>query len=216
MTKKGRKLILVRKDLLEKAASITAKEGRTMFAFTNEIFENAIKAHDMETTLEEIIELYSYIVLGKTVGLAILPSALIDYMLNELYRSDTEDLMAEARKSGVWFGKSLLVKFSKERVLNILQELIKKYIWHSLDLSITERDETVDLRCISPTLSQEKTQVISEFIKGAFDALNYKLVKDNCFRGIISMTFRLSSTKPSVEEDKIGSDSSIQVYVSTE
>lgn len=37
--RKGRKLILIRSDLLEKIAEITAKEGKTMYGFTNEVFE---------------------------------------------------------------------------------------------------------------------------------------------------------------------------------
>jgi len=43
MTKK-KKLILTRMDLLEKAAEICAKEGKTVFAFTNQVFEKCIKS----------------------------------------------------------------------------------------------------------------------------------------------------------------------------
>lgn len=193
MTKKKRKLILIRNDLLEKAAKITAKEGKTMFAFTNETFENAIKAYDMQTNLNEILELYSSVKLGKSVGMVMLPATLLDYMLEKLYNSDRKNMIDNAYKSGVWLGRCLLIKFPETEVTKTLENIIKKYMWDSLDLSITDRNETVELRCVSPALSKEKTEVIFKFIEGTFNALNYKVIENNCFRGIISMKLERSS-----------------------
>ncbi|MGD8565196.1 MAG: hypothetical protein PVF96_02480 [Candidatus Bathyarchaeota archaeon] len=190
MTKKGRKLILVRKDLLEEAAKITAKEGKTMFAFTNEVFDNALKAHNMETNLAEVLESYALLRLGKNIGLTALPSVLLEYMLKELYKSDKINLIDEAYKSGLWFGKCMSVKFPEDDVIQTFNDIIKKYMWHSLDLSVNQKDESVELRCLSPTMSKENTEVIYGFIKGAFESFEYKLVKNTCSRGIIQMKFK--------------------------
>ena len=191
---KGRKLILVRTDLLEKAIKECSKQGKTMFAFTNQIFESALKAYEMETDLEEILEFYSFVKLGKNLGVAMLPSSLINYMLETLYKLDRENLIAKAYESGLWFGKCLLLKFPEENVTEKLEGILKKYMWHSLDLTITNKGDTIELNCISPILSEEKTHVISKFIEGAFQAFNYEVVKNSCFRGIISM--ELKNWKP--------------------
>jgi len=191
---KGRKLILVRSDLLEQAIKQCSKEGKTMFAFTNQIFENALKAYEMQTSPEELLEFYTLVKLGESAGIAMLPSTLIDYMLEKLYQSDKKNLMAKTYESGLWFGKCLLVKFPEQEVVKKLENILRRYIWHSLDLTITNKNDKVELKCISPMLSVEKTEVISKFIEGTFDALGYKLSKSNHFRGIISMEFKRPQT----------------------
>lgn len=195
MPKKGRKLILVREDLLQEASKITAKEGQTMFAFTNKVFEYALKVHDMQTDLEEVLELFSIMKLGNDLGLAILPTRLLDYMIRELCILDRENLFDEAYKSGIWFGRCLLIKFPEEETIKTLDNVLKKYIWQSLDLSISEKNGKVELKCVSPTLSEEKTRVIFTFLQGIFNALEYRLIKNNCFKGIIQMKFERSMTK---------------------
>lgn len=195
MPKKGRKLILVREDLLQRASKITAKEGKTMFAFTNQVFEDALRAHEMHTDLREVLELHSIMMLGNDLGLAILPSKLLDYMVMKLHNLDRENLVNEAHKAGTWFGKCLLVKFPEEETIKTLESIMKKYMWHSLDLSIKDEIGRVELKCVSPTLSKEKTEVIFEFILGVFEALDYDLIEDNCLRGIIHMSFERTQTK---------------------
>jgi hypothetical protein len=195
MTRKDRKLILVRKDLLDEAAKITAKEGKTMFAFTNEVFRNALKAHEMQTNLREILEVYSILKLGKNIGLTIIPSTLLDYMLKSLFKSDNKDLIEEAHKCGTWFGKCLHVKFPEEEVIKTLRNIMKKYMWDSLDLSITDKGGTVELKCVSPTLSEEKTEVIFKFIQGTFEALDYRVIGNNCLRGIIHMSLEHAASE---------------------
>ncbi len=193
MPKKGRKLILVREDLLQKASKITAKEGKTMFAFTNKLFENALKAHDMQTDLDEVLELYAIMMLGDDLGLAVLPSRLLDYMVNNLHNSDRENLMYEAHKAGIWFGRCLRVKFPEEEIIETFENIMKKYMWRSVDLDVIGGNGTVELKCVSPTLSEDKTEVLFDFILGFFEALDYRLTSENCVRGIIQMCFNHSS-----------------------
>ncbi len=195
MTKKGRKLILVRSDLLEKVAQITAREGKTTFAFTNETFQNAIKAYDMQTSLEEILEVYSLLTLGRKLGITMLPTTLVDYMLNSLSKSHRKDLLDRAYESGTWFGKCLTIKLEETETLKTMENVIKKYMWDSLDLSITNENDTVELRCVSPTLSKEKTDVVFKFLEGTFNSLDYKIFKNSCLRGLILMKLKRSSDK---------------------
>jgi hypothetical protein len=84
MPSKDRKLILLRTDLLEEAIKITSKEGKTLYAFTNEIFEQALKAYQMDTTLKEVLELFMLIKLEKDGGAIAIPVGLLDIMTKTL------------------------------------------------------------------------------------------------------------------------------------
>jgi len=97
-SKKGKKLILIRNDLLDEAVKITSKEGKTVYAFTNEIFEQALKAYEMQTNPAELVEFYALMKLEKDSGATIIPIDLLNYMLTEMYKTDKEELLKNGTK----------------------------------------------------------------------------------------------------------------------
>jgi len=189
MTKK-KKLILIRTDLLEKAAEICAKEGKTVFAFTNQVFENALKAYEMQTSLDELIRLYSLWRLKRNLGLESLPISLIDYMMEALYEKEREKLLARAFKSGEWLGKCLTVKLQQADIITTVENILSRLMWPSIDFSLERKTDNIELRYISPSSSQEKTEVASKFLIGMFDALGFTPNEHYSSPGLILIKFK--------------------------
>ncbi|MFQ5999752.1 MAG: hypothetical protein ACE5J6_03135 [Candidatus Bathyarchaeia archaeon] len=185
MPAKDKKLILVRNDLLKEIVKITAKEGKTVFAFTNEIFEQALKAHRMQTNLAEIIEFFELMKLQKDTGAVIIRSDILDYMANKLYEIDEEDLLKKWYNSGLWYGKYLSAKFSDQNLLETFEKLIRLWAWDLTDFSITNRGKKIQVRYVSPRLTSENTNLYLNFLEGILHALNYRTLRNECMKGMI-------------------------------
>lgn len=190
MPSKDKKLILIRNDLLQEVAKITAKEGKTVFAFTNEVFEQALKAHQMQTSLPEVLELYTLLQLEKDIGSVIITSDLLSYMTNKLYKTDKEELIKKWYEAGLWYGKYLSVKFPEENWLQIFEKLIKTCSWNVTDFAIADEGENIKIRCISPNFTSENTEVFQKFLEGALHSSDYKKLKNECLKGMILLEFK--------------------------
>jgi len=188
--KKGKKLILIRNDLLEEAIRITAKEGKTVYAFTNEVFEQALKAYEMQTTPAELAEFYALMKLEKDSGATIIPVDLLNYMLTKLYKTDKEELLKKWYEAGHWCGKYLSIKSQTDDWTQTLEKLMKKCAWNITDFSISPQQENVNIKCVIPHFTLESTEAFTRFLEGAIHSAGYKTVKNEYLKGIILLTFK--------------------------
>ena len=187
MKKKSRKLILVRNDLLEQVAKITAKEGRTFFSFTNEVFEQAIEAYNMRVTLAEALEFYKMMNIGKNLGCIVVPYDVFSHMTKKLYTTEREKLLKKWYESGLWNGNYLSIKFHKQNPLEVVQSFMKRSIWSLDEFSIDVNKEKIDVKCFSPNLTLECTEILAKFLEGIFSSLGYTIKSNTRVRGIIMM-----------------------------
>jgi len=187
---KGRKLILIREDLLDGIRKITAKEGKTVFSFTNEVFEQVLRAYDMGVSISSVVDFYWLMSIERETGASVVPLNVLEYMTGRLYNEDKEGLFDEWYNSGLWYGKYLSVRFSVEDVLRVFERLMKCSLWNVTEFSILEKDEVVKIRCMSPHFSSEYTEVFSKFLEGVLNALNHATLKNECLRGMILLEFK--------------------------
>lgn len=199
MKKKSRKLILVRNDLLEQVAKITAKEGRTFFSFTNEVFGQAIEAHNMRVTLSEALEFYKMMNIGKNLGYLFVPYDIFNHMAKELFAIEREKLLKKWYESGLWNGSYLSIKFHNQNPLEVVHSFMKASIWNLDEFSIDTSKEKIDVKCFSPNLSLECTEMLAKFLEGVFDSLGYTIESNTHLRGIITM--ELESKKKEVKSE---------------
>lgn len=188
--KKGKRLILVRNDLLQEIIKITAREGKTVFAFTNDVFEQALKAYQMQTNPAEILQFYILMKLEKDRGVCIIPIDLLNYMMQKLYKTEKEDLLQKWYDSGLWYGKYLSVKFETENWLQIFERQMKKSAWNITDFSIAKREKSIHMRCICPYFTKESTEAFMKFLEGIMHSSNYKTLKNECLKGMILLQFK--------------------------
>lgn len=199
MKKKSRKLILVRNDLLEQAAKITAKEGRTLFSFTNEVFEQAIEAYKMQVTLDEALKFYKIINIGKNMGCLLVPYDVFKHMAKRLCTIERKELLAEWYESGLWSGNYLKMRFHDQNPLTVVQSFLKAGVWSLDEFSINAREEKIDVKCFSPNLTLECTEMLAKFLEGILNALGYTIKSNTRLRGIIMM--ELESKKKEIRSE---------------
>ena len=190
MPKKGKKLILIRDDLLEEIIRITAKEGKTVFAFTNEVFEQAVKAYEMKTSPEELLEFYALMKLEKDRGTAIIPIELLNIMIQKSYETDKENLLQKWYDAGLWLGKYLSIKSQEENWLQTFEKLMKVCAWNISDFSLTTQGDDASVKCVSPHFTVETTEVFKKFIEGTVHSANYNTAKNECLKGMILLNFK--------------------------
>lgn len=188
--KKGKKLILIREDLLEDILKITAKEGKTVFAFTNEVIEQALKAYEMQTSPAELLEFYTLMKLEKDRGGVIVPIDLLNNLTRTCYDTDKEDLLQKWYECGIWYGKYLSIKSSTENWLQTFEKIMKKCAWNISDFSITAQGENISVKCVSPHLTTESTEAFRKFLEGTMHSANCKTVKNECLKGMILLSFK--------------------------
>ncbi len=194
-SKKDKKLILVRNDLLKEIIKITAREGKTVFAFTNEVFEQALKAYQMQTNPAEILQFYTCMKLEKDRGICIIPIDLLNYMTQKLYTVEKEELLQKWYNSGLWYGKYLSVKIGTEDWLQIFEKQMKKSAWNITDFSIEKGGKSIHLRCICPYFSKEGTEAFMKFLEGIMHSSNYETLKNECLKGMILLQFKKRQEK---------------------
>ena len=189
-SRKDKRLILVRSDLLQEIIKITAREGKTVFAFTNEVFEQVLKAYQMQTNPADILQFYISMKLEKDRGICIIPIDLLNYMIEKLYTIEKEDLLQKWYNSGLWYGKYLSVKFEREDWLEIFEKQMKKSVWNITDFSIAKREKSIHMRCICPYFTKESTEAFMKFLEGIMHSSDYKTSKNECLKGMILLQFK--------------------------
>ncbi len=196
--KKDKKFIAVRGDLLQKIMEIANKDGKSIYGFVNEIFEQAIRAEELKLSLSEVIEFYTLIEIMKKAGAVITASDILDHLINKLYPIEKESLQERWYLSGVWYGKYLSTRFND--ALGVFKKVLEACIWNISEANLSINDDgTASLRCVAPNQSRESTELFSRFLKGVLSALNFKVTKEESWRGIILMDLAKRSPLEDIE-----------------
>jgi len=188
--RKGRKLILIRSDLLDKIAEITAKEGKTMFGFTNEVFEQVLKTHEMNSNIADVVDFYMLMQIDKDTGATVIPLNVLEYAMKKLYEENREELLGKWYEAGLWYGKYISSKFHDTEPLDIILKLMKDCMRNLTNFSVLRKEEQIKVRAMSPHLSLEQTEALSKFLEGILHSLNYFTSKDECLKGMILLEFK--------------------------
>ncbi|MFQ5761619.1 MAG: hypothetical protein ACE5PO_01170 [Candidatus Bathyarchaeia archaeon] len=184
--KKDKKFIAVRGDLLHKIIEIANKDGKTVFGFVNEIFEQAIRSEQLNVSLEEIIEFYELIEIMKKAGAVITTADLQNHLVGKLYSIEKDSLREKWYVSGVWYGKYLATRFND--ALGVFKRILQSCMWDISEANVEVKgDGHVNIRCVAPNHSRENTELLARFLQGVMNALDFKVVKEEAWKGIILM-----------------------------
>lgn len=139
----------------------------------------------MNSTLPEIVEFYSLIQTMKKTGIALIPQIILNYSTKKLYQIEKENLMKNWYNSGLWYGKFLQTKF--ENPTESLKKFLETCFWEITEIEITKKEENnkLSLKVIAPNQPQENTEFLLEFIDGIMTSLDYKILRKECWKGII-------------------------------
>lgn len=181
----SKKFVAVRGDLLQKIIEISNRKGKTVYGFVNEIFEQAIKAEELDSTLPEIVDFYVLVKTLRKAGATLIFSDILNYSIKRLYEVEKEKLLKSWFSSGLWYGKFLKAKFQKP--IEVLKKVLTSLFFFEIsEVEFSNIEENkFSLKVISPNQPQENTELLSSFLEGILNALDFNILNRDCWRGII-------------------------------
>lgn len=190
LVSKDKKLIAVPGDLLEKIYAVSAKEGKTPFLYISEIFEQALRAHDMGRSLRQVIDAYIMIETVKNAGSTIISSESLHIIIQKIYGDNSNELKRRWFETGEWYGKYILAKFGELKNPEELKNLLEAYLWDMNEIHLVKMEGKTLLKCISPHQPIEITELSASFLEGVMSALGHKCVRRDIVKGVILMEFK--------------------------
>jgi hypothetical protein len=188
------KLIRAPGDLVTKLNEAANRQGKTFYNYVADIFEQAVRAYEMKRDLKEIIDSYEIFEVYKEAGTVFTPRHIIDYLIERTYNKDGESLQKLWYQTGKWYGIYFKERFNDS--LEAFLRLLREGRWDLNEVTMRQNEGTVEFSCISAFISQERTNLIQNFIEGAMHSLGYKTQDKDCFRGIIRLKFSNSNVSP--------------------
>jgi len=182
-----KKLVRAPSDLVSKLSEAARLQGKTFYSYITEILEQAVRAYEMKRSLKEIIDSYEVLEIHKEAGTISAPKDVLEYLIEKVYQENSETLERLWYQTGRWYGIYLREKFDDS--IEALVRLLLEGRWDLSEVTVKRNQETVEFKCVSAFLSQERTLLIRKFIEGAMCSLGYKTQSQECFRGIIHLKF---------------------------
>ena len=186
---KGMKLIRVPEDLVTRLNEAANLDGEPFLEYVIEALEQAVRAHQMDRSIKQVVDFYEFMMMQKDAGLMITPSETLNKLIDKLYSSDKEFLQKIWLDAGGWYGKYLLTKVKGGDHVELFGEVLKVTNWDLNDVEFKREGSSISLRCISFTMSIENTFLLMTFIEGVMNTLGYKTANQECMRGMINMDF---------------------------
>jgi hypothetical protein len=181
------RLIRAPDDLVTKLSRAASHEGKTLFSYVSEIFEQAIRAYDMKRSLKEILDNFEILEIPREAGTIYTPKDVLDYLLQKTYEENSEELLKLWFNAGKWYGIYLKERF--EKPLEVFLRLLQEGKWDLNEVSMNNEKGMVEFNCVSAFISQEKSLLLQNLIEGAMDSLGYKAQEKKCYKGIIRLKF---------------------------
>lgn len=186
---KGKRLIMVPSDVIAKLMEISHREGRTFYDYIGEVFEQALRAYELNRPLREIVDFFELMEAQKASGAVVTPIDLLTYLISRLYPREKEALYEKWYKSGKWYGLYLLSRFPEQDPVEAFGRLLEVSRWDLDEVRVTKGGGTVKLRCVSPLLPIENTELLLRFMEGVMHSLGFKAKKKECLKGMILLEF---------------------------
>lgn len=186
---KEKKLIRVPSDIVAKLNEAANRAGKSFYDYTSEVLEQALRANELGRPLKEIMDFFELMSVQRNAGLTITFTELLNYLISMLYPKEEKALHEKWYEAGVWYGTYLQVKFHNKQTLDIFTKLLSESWWELNEVNLSKEEEGFVLRCVSFTLSLERTKLLMSFLEGVINSMEYEIVKKDCIRGMIILNF---------------------------
>jgi len=184
--KSRRKFLAAEGRLVQEIIKVANKNGKTVYSFINEILELVLEAEKMGVPLKEIIEYYKLADIERKSGGITTRKDIMNYLISKVYPAEKDEMLKKWYESGLWYGTYLLIKFEKEKSIEMLQKLFRTLAWGISDITISAEEDRLHLRCTAPEhQTVEETELFSKFLEGAIHSLGYETTKRKILKGLI-------------------------------
>lgn len=194
-----RKVLVAREDLVNAFSLVAKKRGSTLYALTNEVLEQALRADSMGVSLREVLDVYEIMRANRSAGQTLISIEVLVAMTSKLDPKSYEEVEKLWRESGRWYGEYLTIRFrdsfkDSSSKLQQLEKFLKEVRWELVDLVLHQEGDGIRVRCVSPQLPVEVMRFLSAFIEGVLEAFGYITERRNIFKGIIDIYAKPSKT----------------------
>lgn len=185
---KGKRLVYVPEGVIEEVMEISRKRGESLSKFVEETLKMAVKTGRVGYSPEKATEVLEVMQAQRVLGGAFVPLDALNYMVENVYRSEKDQLQAKWYESGKLHGRYLKEKF--ENPVQALKSFLESTRWDLNEVDVRQDGDLVRLRCISTALTWEATEVLAKFIEGVISGLGCQAQRTDCLRGMIVAEFK--------------------------
>jgi hypothetical protein len=187
-TGKGKKLVYVSEDLIEKAALVSRAEGISLTKLIEGAIIEAVKVNELGFTSKQMADFFNVLQTQRVLGGLFVPSGVLDYLVEKIGKNDIAQLQSLWYESGTWNGKYLKEKFVNP--VDAFRHFLELSRWDLNEVDVKVDGPNVKVRCISTVLSVEGTKLLAKFIEGILNGMNYKTSQFDILKGMIILEFK--------------------------
>lgn len=181
---KGKKLIYVSEDILQKMESASKKEGMSVGRFLQEALNGIVKANELGYTPGKLYDVLQVLQTRKNFGEVIVPRAIfVEFMDLVADDQEREKLLEQWYECGRWHGTYINRTFDDP--LALFKLFLESMGWDLNEVEIKEEKGNIVLMCISGTISSKETEMLSKFIEGALNGMDHSIEKKDIMAGMI-------------------------------
>lgn len=184
---KGKKLVYVPEDLLDKISVISKKKGESISKFVEDNLRESVKVEQLGHDANEITKLLETLQIQRVLGGTFVPIEVVNHMCNRAYVQEKDLILSLWFDSGKLYGK--YVKERYENPIATLISLLETMRWDLNEVALSEEKKTSKLRCVSTSLNESGADLLSRFIEGAIMGIGLKVVRRECLKGLIVIDF---------------------------
>ena len=190
VTGKGKKLVYVSEDLIEKATRTSREEGVSLSKLIESALTEAVKVNELGYTSRQMAEFFTVLQTHRVLGGLFVPSGVLEFMIKKTSENGLQELQELWYESGKWNGKYLKEKF--ENPIEAFTTFLKLSRWDLNEVEVKEDSvqSTVKIRVVSTVMSMEGTKLLSKFMEGVMNGLNLKTGQLDTLKGMIILEFK--------------------------
>jgi hypothetical protein len=183
---KGKKLVYVPADLLEDIITLTRRKGESISKFVEDNLKIAVKIENLGFPTQDIVKLLEVIQVQRVLGGSFVPLDVMSHISSSSSNLE-ERLLDKWYSSGKVYGRYMKDRF--ENPVETFESLLKTMRWDLNEVGIRQDSTAIKLRCLSTSLTDRDTEMLSKFIEGAMNGMGYSTEKRECMRGMILYEF---------------------------
>ena len=182
------KLIIIPSHLVDRLKAIANRQSVSLSAFAAESLEQVLRAHEMDVSLREVVDVYRLTQIQRGAGMVDIPRSSLNHLVEKLYPKKSEELKRVWSEAGRWYGEYLRTKLEAGEMLRFFEKDLL-LTWNLDEVEIHEMDVDVNLRWVSFMMTTELTELLLSYVKGVMQALEYREVDRDYLRGMATLKY---------------------------
>ncbi len=180
---KGKRLVYVSEDLIDKVAKVTRDEGVSLSKLVESTLMEVVKVNELGYSSNQMAEFFNVLQTNRVLGGLFVPSGVLDFMIEKCFKNENQQLQDLWYESGKWNGKYLKEKF--QNPVESFGHFLELTRWDLNEVEVKEAGDKMKVRCVSTVMSIEGTRLLSKFIEGIVNGLGYKTEHVDSLKGMI-------------------------------